>query len=170
MHFNAVLQVGASEGLSGAERPARRAASRRSLTLSAISRSQSQGELPVIVRDISPMGFLIEAETEALSQGEVIGIELPGAGTVIARVVWANHRYFGCSLDEEISPGTISAALLKADARGHQGEPTAATREMVFAPRAGAIRLGPELNFSVAFRLTVLFWTLIGSVIYFVLN
>ena len=170
MHLNAVLQVGASEPASfwpsASEQPDRRGASRRSLTLSAVTSSPSSGELSVTIRDISPTGLLIEAESTALSEGEMINIQLPDKGMVIARVAWASDKFFGCSLDEAISPGAISAALLRADARTDQAQPVIATGTMLPARGAGAMQFGPELNFSVAFQLTVLFWIVIGSGVY----
>ena len=170
MHLNAVLQVGPSEPAgfwpSSSEHPDRRGASRRSLTLSAVASSPSSGDLSVTIRDISPTGFLIEAESNAISEGEMINIELPDKGIVFARVAWASDRFFGCSLDEAISPGAISAALLRADAPALQAQLAIAVGSMLPAHRTGPIQLGPELNFSVAFRLSVLFWAVIGSGVY----
>jgi hypothetical protein len=170
MHLNAVLQVGTGETASFwpnvAEQPDRRESGRRTLTLKTATSSSSDKELPVTILDISPNGFLIEAESEALSEGEQINITLPEQGHVVATVVWASNRHFGCQLTEAISPGAIAAALLRADARVFQDTAMPAAEGARLSRRAAA-RLEPELNFSVAFCSAILLWAIIGVALYF---
>lgn len=174
MHLNAVLQAEAGETASFwpnvVEQSDRRRSARRSLTLFTGTRSLSTGDLSVRIRDISSTGFLIEAESDALSEGEVVDIESPSGGMVIARVVWASDRYFGCKLDEPISTGAISAALLKGDARPIEDGLTTKGSSEAPAYSRGAVRFEPELNFSVAFQLTILFYAVIGSAAYLALS
>ena len=112
MHLNAVLQIGSGNDL--AVHHERSESAPRTLTLKTSPSSPIGEEMPVAVLDISLQGILIEAESYALSEGEVIDIELPECGNVTARVVWTSNRFFGCQLDEAISPGAIGAALLRA--------------------------------------------------------
>jgi hypothetical protein len=174
MDLNAVLQVGMGESASFwpdvAEQPDRRESGRRTLTLKTVTNSPSDKELPVTIRDISPQGFLIEAESEALSEGDQINISLPDIGLVIARVVWASERHFGCHLDKAISPGAIAAALLRADARVFQDDAQLATAGPRMSHRSAHGRFEPELNFSVAFYLAILLWAIIGLALYFALS
>ena len=123
-------------------------------------------EMSVAIRDISAQGFLIEAESDSLSEGEVIDIDLAENGIVTARVMWASNRYFGCQLNTAISPGAIGAALLRADARVPHNTPVPEVKALGSSRPAGDGKFKPELNFAVAFYLALLSWAVIGLGIY----
>ena len=171
MHLNAVLQIGSDNNVGDTvAHLERRGSARKTLTLKTCSGSLTGEEMPVAIKDISPQGFLIEAESDALSQGEIIDINLPERGIVTARVVWASNRYFGCQLNEAISPGVIGAALLKADARVAHNASVPAVRSEGASRRASDGQFEPKPNFSVAFYLALLCWAVIGLGIYLVVS
>jgi hypothetical protein len=172
MRLSAVLKVStAGQGsLAGEEigKIDRRQSDRRSLTLTAIANPPSAEELAVVVRDISSRGLLIEAERTALSPGDVITVDLPDKGLVTAQVAWASGSYFGCQLDQTISPAAVSAALLKADPTERQrvspSEPEGWAE--VMAGRGG---IWPELSFAVPSSLSLLLWAVMGLAAYLML-
>ena len=88
-----------------------RGAARRSLRLE-VEGSSVVGLSRAIVRNLSETGLLLESET-ALAVGEELLVELPQAGTVPARVVWARKPFFGCEFVRPVSRAAVSAALLK---------------------------------------------------------
>ena len=168
MRLSAVLKPSTTGGEPFAEevigKADRRQSDRRSLTLSATANPPSAGEVPIVVRDISRRGLLIEAESTTLSPGDLITIDLPDRGLVTAQVAWASGAYFGCQLDQTISPAAVSAALLKADPGGRRPGETSAPQTL--AARIASRGIRPELNFSVPFHLSLLLWSLIGVAIY----
>ena len=166
MHFNAVLQIGTGDDLAAHLEPSESAP--RTLTLKTSPGSPIGEEMPVAVLDISLQGILIEAESNALSEGELIDIELPECGNVTARVVWTSNRFFGCQLDETISPGAIGAALLNVDARAAHNILAPEVSSLDFSRRAHDGKFKPALNFAIAFYLALLSWAIIGLVIYLV--
>ena len=171
MRLNAVLQVGTGQNPSeAAAHFDLRKAGRRCLTLKTVASSPSNEDLRVTIHDISPHGFLIESESEALAEGEVISIDLPELGVTTARVMWTSSRHYGCKLDKAIPPGAIGAALLRADARvvpDDSSPETRTMRDIRYAPVEG---FKPALNYSVAFYLSLALWAVIGLVIYTVIG
>ena len=90
----------------------RRTKQRRRLRLEAEG-SASTAESKVIVHDLSEDGLLVESPIP-LSQGEILEVDIPGAGIVQAEVAWTSSgRFFGCRFKEPISTGSVSAALLR---------------------------------------------------------
>ena len=89
----------------------RRTKQRRRLRLEAEG-SASTAETKVTVHDLSEDGLLVESPIP-LSQGEILEVDIPGAGIVQAEVAWSSsRRFFGCRFKEPISTGAVSAALL----------------------------------------------------------
>lgn len=89
----------------------RRTKQRRRLRLEAEG-SASTAETKVTVHDLSEDGLLVESPIP-LSQGEILEVDIPGAGIVQAEVAWSSGgRFFGCRFKEPISTGAVSAALL----------------------------------------------------------
>ena len=171
MHVQAVLRQ-SQEGKSSfsnemAERVNRRGPKRTALTLSVATASTSAGDRPVVIRDISQGGLLIEAGAAELSVQDVIDVELPGSGPVRAKVVWTSGPFAGCQFSQPVPPAVVSAALLK-------GDPLVVpdTAHASHEPHALRARLGiePELNFSVAFLLAGGLWALTGLAIYLVIG
>ena len=88
-----------------------RGAARRSLRLD-VESAAGDRQSRAIVRNLSETGLLLESET-ALATGEELLVELPQAGAVPARVVWARRPFFGCEFVRPVSRAAVSAALLK---------------------------------------------------------
>jgi hypothetical protein len=145
------------------DRVNRRGQKRTGLTLSAITSSPSAGDLPVVIRDISQGGLLIEAGATELSIEDVIDVELPGLMSVTAKVVWRGGRFFGCQFSQSVSPAVVSAALLKGDPHAAPDRANAADEAPLPRKRVG---IEPELNFLVAFLLAGALWGLIGLAVY----
>ena len=98
----------------------RRRSVRRALRLGlAAGEAGEAGELATI-HDLSLTGALLETSVPMLV-GATFEVELPNAGPVEASVVWNSGEYYGCQFALPISPATLSAALLQAEAK-----PTAA--------------------------------------------
>ena len=103
--------------LSSAPRSAnRRGAVRRTLKLQVDSADEGSG-IRVLIHNISEGGMLIETAAR-LSVGETLDLDLPNAGSTEARIVRSGGRYFGCRFVNEISKGSVSAALLRSP--GHE--------------------------------------------------
>jgi len=90
----------------------RRRSVRRALRLRASAGDENQ--LATIL-DLSLTGALIETSVPMLV-GASFEIELPNAGPIEANVVWNSGEYYGCQFALPISPATLSAALLQAEA------------------------------------------------------
>jgi hypothetical protein len=70
---------------------------------------------PVTIHDLSLTGALLETAVPMLV-GSTFEVELPNVGTVEANVIWNSGEYYGCQFALPITPATLSAALLQADA------------------------------------------------------
>ena len=87
----------------------RRGSQRRKLSLGV---SLGAGGDPVIIRDFSSHGMLIESAAK-LPLFDRIEIDLPEAGKTSAFIVWNSGRYYGCEFTEPLSKASVSAALLR---------------------------------------------------------
>lgn len=82
---------------------------------------ETSGSLPtgeasnVVIHNVSATGMLLETTLD-LAEGEVIEVDLPEAGRVLARIVWASGILFGCAFRDVLSEGALSAIELKASA------------------------------------------------------
>lgn len=91
----------------------RRASQRRRLRVEAEGTTASAAETKVTIHDLSEEGLLVESPVP-LAQGEILEVDIPGAGIVHAEVTWSSTgRFFGCRFQEPISTGSVSAALLR---------------------------------------------------------
>jgi hypothetical protein len=86
---------------------------RRRLELEVPAMGSSEDSGTVLVHNLSETGLLIET-TIGLASGDLIEVELPRAGARQAKVVWSSEHLFGCEFLEEVSSGTVSAAVLRA--------------------------------------------------------
>lgn len=102
----------------------RRAARRRKLRLHTEGVSASSSQTEVIIHDLSEDGLLVESPI-ALSEGELLEVVIPEAGTVQAEVAWSSERFFGCRFNRPISTGAVSAALLRSPS-GDKAAPNSA--------------------------------------------
>lgn len=73
------------------------------------------GETNVAVHNVSLSGMLLET-TLSLEVDDTLQIDLPEAGRVEARVVWASGILYGCAFSRKLSEGAISAIELKSAA------------------------------------------------------
>ena len=85
---------------------------RRTLKLRVEGVREDGAGIEVAIHNISATGLLIESSAE-LAVDDRIDIDLPHAGPVPARLVWASGRIFGCQFDTPISAATLSAAQLR---------------------------------------------------------
>lgn len=92
--------------------PDRRRSVRRALKLGV---STADGNELVTILDLSLTGALLETSVPMLV-GATFEVELPNAGTVELSVVWNSGEYYGCQFTLPITPATLSAAQLQADA------------------------------------------------------
>jgi len=85
---------------------------RRTLRLETHGFVASSGTTSVLVHNVSATGLLLESSV-ALDAGERIEIDLPLAGALPAKVVWASGQLYGCQFDTPVSSATLSAAQLR---------------------------------------------------------
>jgi len=87
---------------------------RRTLRLHTPAHSP-RGVAAALIHDLSEGGLRIEAEAR-LDVNEIIGVELPEAGIVEARIVWVADGFGGCRFLQPVSRAAVSAALLRSPA------------------------------------------------------
>ncbi len=105
MVISAFLQQPAQDG-------GKRSNARRTLKLQVQGAHETGKGIEVLIHNISATGLLIESEAE-LVVDDRIDIDLPHAGQVPARLIWASGRLFGCQFDTPVSAATLSAAQLR---------------------------------------------------------
>jgi hypothetical protein len=64
----------------------------------------------VVIHDLSRSGLLVQVDAD-LAVGSEISVEIPEAGAVPAKIVWAGGSFFGCQFHAPISEVALSAAL-----------------------------------------------------------
>lgn len=90
----------------------KRGSARRSLMLETRGAFEGGLETNVLVHNASATGLLVESRV-ALEPGELLEVDLPEAGKVLASVVWASGELYGCEFERPVSPATLSAAELR---------------------------------------------------------
>ncbi|AOL93652.1 helix-turn-helix domain-containing protein [Porphyrobacter sp. LM 6] len=86
--------------------------SRRKIHFMAECKLNNQEIVKVAIRDISAGGVLLEASAAPdLRDGFVL--RMPGVGEFACNVVWRSGALFGCSFDQELTPGIMAAAQLR---------------------------------------------------------
>lgn len=105
MAISAYLQSPAAD-------PGSRRKPRRKLQLDVAGAHAGSDDLVVTIHNISQSGMLIECAA-ALVVGDKIDVELPHAGVVAARLLWASGVLFGCEFKSPISLAAVSAAELR---------------------------------------------------------
>ena len=88
----------------------RRRSARRALKLGV-----GAGGDKVTILDLSLTGALLETSVPMLV-GANFEVDLPQGGRIEATIVWNSGEFYGCQFALPISPATLSAALLQADA------------------------------------------------------
>jgi hypothetical protein len=89
-----------------------RGRSRRKLRLEINAQASGLPSSAAIVHDISETGLLVEASA-SLAAGDVIDVELSHTNVKLAEVVWVSGHLAGCKFFENLTSGSISAALLQ---------------------------------------------------------
>lgn len=93
----------------------RRSETRRHLLFATSARGEDGQSQPVLVRDISARGLLLETE-DGVTLDPVVAVNLPEAGDVEAHVIWQGDKLAGCRLDSHLSQPTIDAVRAKGEA------------------------------------------------------
>jgi len=104
--------VGLVAYIDGSLASEKRRTARRTLRLEVGVVADAAGAARMVIHDLSPTGLLVEAE-DGPPIGEKLQIELPGAGSFPAKVMWSSGRFVGCKFDQPLPQAAISAALLK---------------------------------------------------------
>lgn len=86
---------------------------RRTLRLAVDTSVAGDTASTATIHNISETGLLLQTDVD-LPIGEWISVDLPGAGSRPAQVVWESEHLFGCRFYEPVTPATVSAALLRA--------------------------------------------------------
>ena len=128
----------------------RRSETRRHLLYATTARGQDGDSQPVLVRDISARGLLLEAE-EGVRLDPIVAVTLPEAGDVEAQVIWQGDKLAGCRLDSHLSQATIDAVRAKGEAaHAEQPEqfdaPVPRTAARSLAARLKQLRLARDLT------------------------
>ncbi len=127
----------------------RRSEERRHLLFATTARSANGDDQPVLVRDISARGLLLETE-EAGSLDKTIMVNLPEAGDIEAHVIWQGDKLAGCRLETHLTQATIDAVRATGDA-AHAERPAAdapmpRTAARTLAARLKQLRIAKDLT------------------------
>lgn len=127
----------------------RRSEERRHLLFATTVRGEGGEDQPVLVRDISARGLLLETE-EAASLDKTILVNLPEAGDIEAHVIWQGDKLAGCRLEAHLSQATIDAVRATGDAAHAEqpggDAPTPRTAARTLAARLKQLRLAKDLT------------------------
>jgi transcriptional regulator with XRE-family HTH domain len=122
----------------------KRRTARRRLHLSAQGVRAKGTDIKVLIHNISLSGMLIECDA-ALAVDDRIEVDLPHAGSVATRIVWASGKLFGCQFEKTISTAAVSAAQLQSTAVGDDVDPVL-TSPGEFAIVSSDARFGASLK------------------------
>lgn len=127
----------------------RRSEERRHLLFATTARGLDGEDQPVLVRDISARGLLLETE-EAGSLDKTIMVNLPEAGDIEAHVIWQGDKLAGCRLETHLSQATIDAVRATGDAAHAEQPATDAplprTAARTLAARLKQLRMAKDLT------------------------
>lgn len=127
----------------------RRSEERRHLLFATTARGEDGEDQPVLVRDISARGLLLETE-EAAILDKTIMVNLPEAGDVEAQVIWQGDKLAGCRLETHLSQATIDAVRATGDAahaeRPEGDTPVPRTAARTLAARLKQLRMAKDLT------------------------
>lgn len=127
----------------------RRSEARRHLLFATTAIGETGESQPVLVRDISARGLLLETD-EGITLDKVVTVNLPEAGEVAAHVIWQGDKLAGCRLDDHLSQATIDAVRAKGEA-AHAEQPEAdaplpRTAARTLAARLKQLRIARDLT------------------------
>ena len=104
-------ELSTQSGLSGPERPGRRA-ERVSVELGAGLRQRGASGITVQIMDLSTDGFRAATHLE-LYPGTDVWLRLPGLEACHARVMWATGHYIGCAFVRPLHPAVLDMIVAK---------------------------------------------------------
>lgn len=90
--------------------PNQRRVPRENVEVSATMRASGNRGLDMVIRNISTLGFMAEADGDFEPESR-IRVRLPSLGTVLARVVWVKDGRLGCEFINEIDLPRLRAVL-----------------------------------------------------------
>ena len=127
----------------------RRSEARRHLLFATTAVGDDGESQPVLVRDISARGLLLETE-ESVTLDPVVSVNLPEAGEVTAHIIWQGDKLAGCRLDDHLSQATIDAVRATGEA-AHAEQPEAdapipRTAARTLAARLKQLRIARDLT------------------------
>lgn len=122
----------------------RRSETRRHLLFATSARGGDGDSQPVLVRDISARGLLLETEENALLD-KTIWVNLPAAGEIEATVIWQGDKLAGLRLDNHLSQATIDA-VRDDGAAAHAEQPSPDEEPDAPLPRSAAHSLAARLK------------------------
>ena len=142
---------------------------RRSLQLEVVA-SGALSRSTARIHNLSETGLLLEGVDVAI--GELIDLDLPHVGSTSALVVWTNGRAAGCNFIKPLTPATISASLLRADARTILPEAAnehGLSHHLDGAAQAVTNGFTVQSRFYIITGLAIACWSALGSTIWWVL-
>lgn len=86
-----------------------RAGTRYRLLLDASIEHDQDGLTDVVIHDLSATGLLLETKASLPEQSE-IAIDLPGAGTAVARIVWSSGTFRGGQFSIPLTETAVKVA------------------------------------------------------------
>lgn len=127
----------------------RRREERRNLLFATTGAAEDGEEGPILVRDISSQGILVETD-QPLPLGTALELELPSAGRVNAKVIWQGDKLAGCRLENTVSQETIDTVRDSGAAAHARSEESASTPRSTatssLARRLKQLRLDRDLT------------------------
>ncbi|MBC2651943.1 PilZ domain-containing protein [Novosphingobium aerophilum] len=128
-----------------------RRSQRRTLQLSALAVSATDGTADTVdILNLSERGFLMHSETEFIL-GDVLEMDLAGAETCEALIVWNNAPQYGCQFATPLPKAAVSASLLRSPAlRGEISRPLAPSPAAVPSPETSLPQTLPSADDRVA--------------------
>lgn len=127
----------------------RRSEERRHLLFATTVKSLNGETQPVLVRDISARGLLLETE-EPGSLDPTVLVNLPETGDIEAHVIWQGDKLAGCRLEAHLSQATIDAVRATGDAahaeQSSSDAPMPRTAARTLAARLKQLRISKDLT------------------------
>lgn len=166
-----------AEFQTASDRADQRHAPRRRLCLEVAAHRSVEG-VSAIIHNLSTKGLLIETGEKLEPEG-TFEVALPEAGATEVRIAWTSGNFYGCEFTAPISPGTVSAAVLRAHydiTPLPEAEPAPrlplshgygkARRDLFAGQAQGNPKLSLRSRISILFGLSLLLWAIIALAIW----
>jgi len=126
---------------------------RRKLLLEVETTNAASHSNAAVVHNLSEGGLLLETNL-GLSVGDIIEVALPRTGTRPAEAVWVDDHLVGCRFTEQITPGAVSAALLRGSI--YNAEPTRPDTTVNVSQMAGTASEEASANLSMRQKVSII--------------